>query len=74
MCGYAGREGWGGVQGDGAGTDDEDGGRVEHDLEAMTVLGVAYVVEVGMLLNLPIGDQRLGGVIIECCNIAGDTD
>ncbi len=29
------------------GADDEGGSRVEHDLEAMSVLGVAHVVEEG---------------------------
>ncbi len=74
MCGYAGGGGWGGVDGGGACADDEDGRRGEDNLEAMVVLSVADVVEVGVLVGLPIVDQRLGDVVIECYDVTTEGD
>ncbi len=45
------------VKSDGACADDEDGGRGEYDLEAMTMLRVVYVVKVGAFVRLPIVDR-----------------
>ncbi len=74
MCDNTCGEEWGGVHGDGAYADDEDGGRGEDDLKAMVVLSVAYVVEVGVLVGLPIVDQHLGDIVIECYDVTTDGD
>ncbi len=74
MCGNACGEGWGGVHGDGACADDEDGGRGEDNLEAMVVLSVAYVIEVSVLVGLPIVDQHLGDVVIESYDVTTEGD
>ncbi|PBK86115.1 hypothetical protein ARMGADRAFT_1035842 [Armillaria gallica] len=45
---------------------DKDGGQGEDDLEPVAMLGVAYIMEIGTLLSLPVVDKHHGGTIIEC--------
>ncbi len=74
MCGNACGEERGGVHGDRACAYDNNGERCEDDLKAVIVLGVTDVVEVGTLVGLPVVDQHLGDVVIECYDVTTEGD